>query len=478
MFKKSMAAVFSLAVTSARAGESAVADARLQTPEGYVAPTDPAVVEHLEWFRDQKFGLLMHFGLYSALGINPSWVLSDADAETARKGVAWATGDDLKRDYIGLYRSFNPVRINAGDWAKTVKDAGCRYLIFTAKHHDGFCLWDTKTTDYKTTNPECPFSRNPKADIVRHVFDAFRAEGLGISCYFSKSDWHHPDYWDNCGLGVKTTMNPTYDWKADAKRWARFREFTRRQLLELLTQYGKVDVLWLDGKQVRPKDGQDIGMEEIVAEARKTQPWLISADRMAGGSCEDFVTPQQAVPESPLAVPWESCVTLTAGEKGENWGYAFDDVTYKSVREIVHMLVDVVAKGGNLVVNIGPRGDGCLPRPAVERLEGVGTWLKANGEAIYATRLAAPYRTKEWAYTRSKDGKSVYAIRPRREGETPDRKLVVDCGFAARVKNVVHLATGRKIAARADEENNLVLSVPDDIEYNAFAEAFRLEMND
>ena len=313
---------------------------------------------------------------------------------------------------------------------------------------------------------------------MRHVFDAFRAEGLGISCYFSKSDWHHPDYWDNCGLGVKTTMNPTYDWKADAKRWARFREFTRRQLLELLTRYGKVDVLWLDGKQVRPKDGQDIGMEEIVAEARKTQPWLISADRMAGGSCEDFVTPQQAVPESPLAVPWESCVTLTAGEKGENWGYAFDDVTYKSVREIVHMLVDVVAKGGNLVVNIGPRGDGCLPRPAVERLEGVGTWLKANGEAIYATRLAAPYRTKEWAYTRSKDGKSAYAIRPRREGETPDRKLVVDCGFAARVKNVVHLATGRKIAARADEGNNLVLSVPDDIEYNAFAEAFRLEMND
>ena len=199
-------------------GDGVVQGVHTHTPKNYVAPKEPAVVEHLEWFKDQKFGLMMCMGLYSELGMMESWSLSDQDASWSRRRVEWAKGDDFKRRYLDLIRSFNPVRINAADWAKVAKAAGCKYLIFTTKHHDGFCLWDTKYSDFKTTNPCCPFSTHPRADIIRHVFDAFRAEGLGISCYFSKPDWHHPDYWDNCGIGVKTTRNPTYDWRKDTAR--------------------------------------------------------------------------------------------------------------------------------------------------------------------------------------------------------------------------------------------------------------------
>ena len=454
-----------------KAGDAVVDGVHLYTPRNYVAPTEPAVIEHLEWFKDQKFGLFMHFGVYSELGITESWPLSDRDSRWSRRGIEWAQGDEFKRCYIDLYRSFNPVRINAANWAKAAKESGCKYLIFTTKHHDGFCLWDTKYSDFKTTNPNCPFSTNPKADIVRHVFDAFRAEGLGISCYFSKPDWHHPDYWENCGIGRTVSRNPTYDWNKDKERWGRFREYTRNQLLELLTGYGKIDVIWLDGGQVRPQNGQDIRLGEILAEARKTQPWLISADRTVGGPNENFITPEQTIPEKPLAVPWESCITL--GGK-HSWGYHYDD-TYKPPRKVIQMLVDVVAKGGNLAIDVGPRPDGLLPKPAVEVLKTVGTWLRANGEAIYATRVAAPFRTKDWAYTRGKDGKFTYAIRLWREGEKQDRRLVMDCANAEQVVKVTHLATGREIEAKADAEKRLVLTVPAGLKFDAIADAFRLE---
>ena len=453
------------------AGDCITDGVHAYTPKGYVAPTEPAVLKHLEWFKDQKLGLMMSFGLYSELGMMESWPLSDQDAKWSRKGVEWASGDDLKRRYIDLKRSFNPVRFNPADWAKTAKRTGFRYFTLTTKHHDGFCLWDTKYSDFKVTNSDCPFSRNPRADIVRHAFDAFRAEGLGISCYFSKPDWHHPDYWENCGIGFRTTPHPTYNWRKNRVRWNRFREYTRNQILELVRNYGKIDILWLDGGQVRPQNGLDIRLGEILAEARKTQPWLISADRAVGGPNENFITPEQTIPKTPIAVPWESCITI-----GQRWGYAYDGV-YKSVRTLVHMLADVVAKGGNLALDVGPRPDGLLPQPAIERMEGLGEWLGKNGEAIYATRPVAPFRTKDWAYTASKDGTSVYAIRLWREDENPSRALAVDCGDAAKkIVAVTHLATGREIAFRADGNGGLVLTLPEGFETDGLADAFCLKV--
>ena len=165
--------------------------------ETYVCPTDPAVLQQLEWFRDQKLALMMHFGLYCQPGMVASWALSDKDSDWSRHQVNWTDGETFKKQYFGLNRSFYPVRFQPEEWAQMAEDCGFRYLLLTTKHHDGFCLWDTKYTDYKTTAEDCPFHEHKNADIVKSMFDAFRAKGIGIGAYFSKADWHCPDYWND-----------------------------------------------------------------------------------------------------------------------------------------------------------------------------------------------------------------------------------------------------------------------------------------
>lgn len=458
------------AVTGGLAGDLLFDGTHGYRPESYIAPKEPEVRKHLEWFRDQKLALMVHFGLYSQLGIHESWPLVDAEASWSRMLVDWADGDDFKRQYRALNASFNPVRLQPKAWADLAARNGFRYLVFTAKHHDGFCLYDSRHTDYKVTAPECPFSRNANADIVRAVFDAFRARGLGISLYFSKPDWHHPDYWDNGGVGWRTTRWPSYDVKADPARWARFVAFTRSQILELVRGYGKIDVLWLDGGQVQRRSGLDIGIEEIVAEARKVQPWLIAADRTAGGTCENVITPELQVPPEPLDVPWESCITM-----GTGFSYRYDD-TYKSPRELIHLLVNVVARGGNLALNVAPGPDGRLPRPAVERMDAMGAWLKKNGEAIYGTRVARPSSVEGFGGTTAFTGKKgvTYAIRLWKEGQFGVRRLVLPAEAPEGVRKVVHLASGRPVPFRVAEKA-LAVELPDDVTSDAFADAFRLE---
>jgi len=438
-------------------------------PEQYVEVTDPLVKAELEKFRDRKLALMMHFGIYSQLGIHESWPLVDAEAEWSRSLVDWTDGEELKRQYLGMWKSFNPVRLEPERWAALARKDGFRYLVLTTKHHDGFCLFDSKYSDFKVTNPGCPFSKDPRADIVKSVYKAFREEGLAISCYFSKPDWHHPDYWDNCGLGWKTTRWPSYDVKKDPARWARFVAFTRNQILELVRDYGPFECLWLDGGQVQRRAGLDIGIEEIVAEARKIRPGLIVADRTAGGMAENIITPEQTVPEKPLMMPWESCVTM-----GTGFSYRYDD-TYKSPRELVHLLIDVVAKGGNLALNVAPGPDGRLPQPAIDRMDAMGDWLKKNGAAIYGTRVLAPYRTGDWAFTQGKDG-TAYAIRLWKEGERHVVRVVVPKDFDnAAVRSVVHLSTGAEIPFECVDDG-LLLRLPSSVEPDALADAFRLAL--
>ena len=436
-------------------------------PETYVEVTDPLVKTEIERFRDRKLALMMHFGIYSQLGIYESWPLVDAEANWSRQFVDWADGEDLKRQYLGMWKSFNPVRLEPERWAKLAKRNGFKYLIFTTKHHDGFCLFDSKHSSFKVTNPECPYSQNPNADIVKHVFGAFRAEGLEISCYFSKPDWHHPDYWDNCGLGWKTSRWPSYDVSKDPVRWERFVTFTRNQMIELVRDYGPFACLWLDGGQVQRRAGLDIRIEEIVSEVRKIRPGLIVADRTAGGMAENIITPEQTVPGEPLSVPWESCVTM-----GTGFSYRYDDI-YKSPRELICLLVDVVAKGGNLALNVAPGPDGRLPQPAIDRMEAMGAWLKANGEGIYSTRVLAPYRVGNWAFTKGK--KAHYAIRLWKLGERRIIRLQLPLEYDGRdVRRVVHLASGLEIPFEY-KEDGLCLSLPSDLTTDEIADVFRLE---
>jgi len=436
--------------------------------ENYVEPTDPLVKAEIEKFRDRKLALMIHFGVYTQLGIHESWPLVDGAARWSRSLVDWDEGESFKREYLNLWKSFNPVRFQPERWAALAKRDGFKYLIFTTKHHDGFCLFDTKYTDYKVTNPACPFSQNPKSNIVKNVFDAFRSEGLAISCYFSKPDWHHPDYWNNCGLGYKTTPLPGYDVTKEPERWNRFAAFVKNQILELVRDYGPIDCIWLDGGCVQRRNGYEIHIEDIVTEARKIRPGLVSADRVAGGMAENIITPEQTVPEQPLMMPWESCVTM-----GTGFSYRYDD-TYKSPRELVHLLIDIVAKGGNLALNVAPGPDGRLPQPAIDRMDAMGNWLRKNGAAIYGTRVLAPYRTGDWAFTQGSDG-TAYAIRLWKEGERHIVRPIVPKEFDnATVRRVVHLATGVEIPfERVDD--GLLLRLPSSVEQDALADAFTLE---
>ncbi|MGG4032301.1 alpha-L-fucosidase [Paenibacillus cisolokensis] len=422
--------------------------------EEWVKPENPLLLERLEWFKDQKLGLMMHWGPYSQLGIVESWALSDKDAEWSRDGIDWdVDAEELKRQYFGLNRTFNPVRFQPELWADLAAENGFKYLNFTTKHHDGFCMWDTRTTDYRITGPDCPFHTHKHADICKRLFDAFRARGLGISAYFSKADWHTPYYWaPGMERGTFTARGPSYDPQDCPWLWEKFVRFTHEQIMELMTRYGRIDILWLDAGWVCAQNGQDIRLGEVVEKARSIQPWLLTADRTVGGPYENIITPEQTLPERPLNVPWESCITM-----GTSFSFRYED-QYKSVRQLIHLLIEIVAKGGNLALNIGPQPDGRLPETAISRMKGMGEWLKAYGEAIYGTRACAPYSAGNCHFT--KKGDVTYAFYLYKEGDeiVPEELHIPIRGDFGKVglvdgrDGLEHRRTDNGIAVRMPEE--------------------------
>jgi alpha-L-fucosidase len=380
--------------------------------ETYVWPRDAKVLENLKRWQGYKFGILVHQGLYSQLGIVESWELCPEDW-VERKGY-----DDYFKfasDYRNTKAVFNPADFDPGKWAKAFKAAGARYVIYTTKHHDGFCLFDTKHTDFKVTDKGCPFSTSPKANMAKEVFDACRKEGLAVGAYFSKPDWTSPYYW--WPYYPPKDRNPNYDITKHSDRWSRYIEYTHNQLDELASNYGRLDILWLDGCWVRPLASinqrvaefckypydQDIDMKSIAARAREKQPGLLIVDRWVPGEFENYLTPEQKTPGKPLSVPWESCITM-----GDAWGWVPHD-HFKSSRELIQLLVKVVATGGNLLLGIGPDGKGEFDPIVYARLEEIGRWLKVNEEAIYDTVPVAPFQDGKIAYT-AKGEKTIFAI--------------------------------------------------------------------
>ena len=448
--------------------------------ESYVPPKDELVRERLEWFQDQKLALMMHFGPYAQMGICESWPLSEADASWSRRDVDWEQdGRVFRQQYVDLNRSFNPMRIMPDQWADIGARDGFKYLIFTTKHHDGFCMFDSKYTSYKVTDPSCPFHTHKYANVARHVFDAFRARGIAIAAYFSKPDWHCPWYWaEGMERPVGSWRNPTYAPSEHPEVWEKFVEFTHNQIMELMSDYGRIDILWLDGGQVAPQNDQDIRLGEVLARARKLQPWLISADRTVGGENENYITPEQSVPSSVIPVPWESCITV-----GTGFAFKYDD-SYKTPRELVNLLVSVVCRGGNLALNIPPQPDGRLPKPAIQAVDGMGDWLRANGEAIYSTRVCAPYEAGDVAFTQRAAEGRVYAIKRLAEGERLGKTLRIP--YEGEARRVTLLGCGEvgfsrvELEGEARSEAGAAWALEIDIPYqlvdaNPIAPAFRIE---
>ncbi|HAQ20296.1 MAG TPA: alpha-L-fucosidase [Prolixibacteraceae bacterium] len=378
----------------------------------YVTDPNPLIQQRIEEWKDIKFGLLMHWGPYSQWGIVESWSICPEDE-------GWCIPDTVKdyfhykKQYENLGKTFNPTKFDPERWAKAAKNAGMKYVVFTTKHHDGFCMFDSKYTDYKITGKDSPFRTNAKADVTKEIFKAFRNEGFWIGAYFSKPDWHSTDYWWPQFPPLDRNVN--YDPAAYPERWNNFVNFTHNQVMEICSNYGKIDLMWFDGGWVQkhPDKGaapevpgfkvkkyfnQDIKMDELVSKIRSKQPDCIVVDRSVEGKNQNYLTPENQVPDKMLPYPWESCMILGGG-----WSYSFN-AKMMPTRKAIHMLTDIVAKGGNLLLNIGPGSDGTWYEEAYSRLNEIGDWLKINGEAIYGTRTIAPYYDGKLRFTRCKDG--------------------------------------------------------------------------
>ena len=389
-------------------------EGRVITQQEQEPETDPAILKAIDEWQDKKFGFFMHWGIYAQAQVVESWSVCNEEW-IDRGGKPY---NEYKDWYFNLSKEFNPTQFNPKKWADAAQKAGMKYVVFTTKHHDGFCMYDTKETDYKITNKNFPFGKKDGRDVTKEVVKAFRDRNFSIGLYFSKPDWHNQDYWSP--LWATPDRNVNYNIEKHKDLCQNFCNFTYNQIKELTHNYGKIDILWLDGGWIRPswsvqpgseeetwlgayKRIQDIDMPKIAKMARENNNSMIIVDRSVGGKYENYRTPEQAIPDAPLDYPWETCMTM-----GESWSYSSKD-NYKSTNTLIHLLVDVVCKGGNFLLNVGPDEKGNLPAAAVARMDSIGSWLQTNGKAIYSTRPISPYKQDGICFTQSKDGQ-IHAI--------------------------------------------------------------------
>ncbi len=331
----------------------------------------PAVTANpsLESWRADRFGLFIHWGPVSLKGTEIGWSRAGE-----RRGNRRGPGTQVPAEvYDNLYKEFNPTQFNAREWIAIAQAAGMKYLVFTSRHHDGFSMFDTQASDYKITSPLSPFRR----DIVRELADAAHAANFKFGLYYSQPDWHHPD-----------AFTPD--------RHGRYLAYLKTQVRELLTNYGRVDLLWFDGLSGTAEDYDAVAINRM---ARQLQPHLLINNRN-GGLPEDFDTPEQRVGKYQDHRPWESCITI-----GRQWAWKPDD-TMKSLEQCLQTLVRCVGGDGNLLFNVGPMPDGRIEPRQVERLKEMGAWLGKNGESIYGTRGGPWHPTQKFASTRR--GNTIY----------------------------------------------------------------------
>ena len=424
----------------------------------YVWPTDQQVLDKLDKWQDLKFGVLFHWGLYSVPGIVESWSICSEDEDWIPRDKSMSY-EDYKKWYWGLKDKFNPVNFNPEQWADVMEDAGMKYMLFTTKHHDGFCMFDSKYTDFSIANGA--FKDNPRNNVAKYVFEAFRQKNFMIGCYFSKPDWHCEWFWNP----YYSTPNRRQNYKIEQHKdwWKNYQTFTENQLGELMSDYGSMDILWLDGGWVT---GDDVNLDRVLEKARKTHPGLISVDRSIRGKNENYQTPERSIPATQLNYPWESCITLS-----NDWGWV-PNAPYKSPEKVISILAEIVAKGGCLALGVGPTPDGIIEQPVVDRLHKIGEWMRTNGEAIYNTRITPVYNDGKTWFTANKDGETLYAIYAVSDGETLPATIEWK-GNLPKGKMTL-LQTGKKVKYSC-EGDKVVVKLPEGLKNESLAFKFKLK---
>ena len=334
----------------------------------------------LEWYQEARFGMFIHWGLY-AIPARGEWVKQQESIPEEK--------------YQPFFETFDPIHYDPKIWARAARQAGMRYAVLTAKHHDGFCLFDSRYTDYKATNTPA------RRDLIREYVEAFRAEGLKVGFYYSLLDWHHPDY-PIAGDTIHPFRNfPAYqEHKGNLPAYA---DYVRNQVEELLTNYGKIDIIWFDFSYGEMR-GEAWKATELVQMVRRLQPDILIDNRLGGNIkaenpeiyAGDFASPEQIIPPQGVTnvvgqpVPWEACITLN-----DHWGYNAQDKNWKSAKTVVRTLVECVSKGGNLLLNVGPTAKGEIPTECLDILAEVGVWMQRNGASIYGSGNAGMEKP-EW----------------------------------------------------------------------------------
>lgn len=354
--------------------------------------------ERTQWFNHARFGMFIHWGLY-AIPARGEWVRSNERMPA--------------EEYQKYFDEFTAEEFNPREWARLAKKAGMKYAVFTTKHHDGFCLWDTKLSEFKSTNTPA------KKDFVREYLEAFRAEGIKVGLYFSIIDWLHEDFPHYADR--QHPMRDNEDYKNDNRNFDRYLEMMHGQVRELLTDYGHLDIMWYDFSY-GDMAGEAWKATELMEMVRSIQPHLVIDNRLEGSGehfgtiltadpsifAGDFTSPEQMIlPEGVVnvlgdPVPWEACITLN-----NHWGYCSYDHHYKDAQMVIRMLVECVSKNGNLLLNVGPDAKGRIPKESVQILEEVGEWMQNNGDSIYGCGKA-DFEKPEWGrYTQN--GNKLYS---------------------------------------------------------------------
>ncbi|NLC57130.1 MAG: alpha-L-fucosidase [Armatimonadetes bacterium] len=398
------------------------------------------------WFVHDRFGLFIHWGTY-ALAARHEWVKQYEQIP-----------DEVYDQY---FRHFDPDLYDPEVWAQAAADAGMKYFVVTTKHHEGFCLWDSALTDYKATNT--PYGR----DVLRPMVDAFRARNLRVGFYHSLIDWHHPHFVID---DVHPARNHPERARLNAERDQRlYAEYLHGQVRELLTQFGDVDILWLDFSYPGPngKGRDDWQSEKLYAMVRELRPRIILNDRLDLDEGWDIKTPEQFQPREWVRfngqpVVWEACQTFSG-----SWGYHRDEASWKSVDQLVQMLIDTVSKGGNLLLNVGPTGRGEFDQRALDRLAGMGEWMKRHSRAIYGcTQAPEEFKVpQDCRLTYNPEKKRLYV----HVFAWPFVQLHLD-GFAGKVEyaqllndaSEVKMSTppAHQVALESEPRNTLTLHLP------------------